>query len=196
MIQPESQREATGAPNVGAKPFRMASSLTSNLTDAEWQERYGAIPAADRAAFERRTARQLLTELDACHGSCMLQEADAASVIADSLRHFDGERCRCGDFCVMPNHVHWLVLPLPGYEIEDILLSIKGFAARKLNKALGRKGQVWQRESHDRLVRDAKELLRTRRYIENNLPNHLPRQAPNYWRGTWLDSVRSIQLTG
>lgn len=171
-----------------------AHGLTSNLTDAEWQERYRALPASDRSAFERRTARQLLIELDECHGSCLLQESGGASVVADSLRHFDGERYRCGDFCVMPNHVHWLVLPQSGYELENILSSIKGFTAQRVNKALGRGGQVWQRESYDRLVRDAAELLRTRCYIENNLPHHLPHQEPNHWRCTWLDSVRAIQL--
>lgn len=171
-----------------------ARGLTKDLTDTEWQERFRALPVWDRAAFERRTARQLLTELDASHGSCYLQYAGVASIIADSLRYFDGERYRCGDFCVMPNHVHWLVLPLPGVELRDIVASIKSFTAHQINKYLQRTGVLWQRESHDRLVRNAAELIRIRRYIENNPPGTSAPDWPRHWRCTWLDSVQSIQL--
>lgn len=171
-----------------------AHGLTQNLPNAEWQERYRAIPVADRAAFEHRTARQVLSELDRGHGRCILRNSWASAVVAEALHHFDGQRYRCGDFCVMPNHVHWLTLPLPGCELTDILFSIKSFTANQINERLGRSEPVWQRETYDRLVRNSSELLRTRRYIENNLPSHVPSREYNYHRCAWLDTVEAVQL--
>jgi REP element-mobilizing transposase RayT len=75
-------------------------------------------------------------------------------------------------FCVMSNHVH-LVLRLLESENQEIFLSevlesIKKFSARECNLAIGRTGQLWQKESFDRLVRDRKELYRIICYILDN----------------------------
>ena len=172
-----------------------AHGLRDDLPHGEWQKRYREIPETARAAFERHCGRQLLTELDAGHGRCLLRQDKAAKLIENALRFFDGERCRCGDFCVMPNHVHWLTLPLPGYELEDIMHSIKSYTATQINTVLGTSGSVWQHESYDRLVRNASELLRTRDYIRNNPKNtKLPPHKEHTWQCAWLDTVQSIKL--
>lgn len=44
-----------------------------------------------------------------CHVACLLRQPVLAKIVADSLRHFDGDRYCLGDFVVMPNHVHLLV---------------------------------------------------------------------------------------
>jgi type I restriction enzyme R subunit len=46
--------------------------------------------------------------LDAGHGACVLRQPDLATIVGNSLRHFDGERYLMLDFVVMPNHVHLL----------------------------------------------------------------------------------------
>jgi len=48
--------------------------------------------------------------LDSCHGRCLLKRPELATIVADSLLHFDGQRYRIGDFIVMPNHVHLLAV--------------------------------------------------------------------------------------
>ncbi len=171
-----------------------AHGLTGELTAEQWQEGYQAIPEVEREAFERRVARQLFVELDACRGSCLLNDKHHMAIVADALKFFDGERCRCGDFCIMPNHVHWLVLPLPGHELEDILGSIKGYTSRLINAHLKQAGQIWQRESYDRLVRNSSELLRIREYITNNPAKAKLPPEDRTWRCLWLDSVQAINL--
>jgi putative transposase len=142
--------------------------LTDDLPENDWIARYRAIPESERRAFERAEARKLFTELDACHGACHLRRSEVADIIAESLRFHDGQRLRCGDFVVMPNHVHWLVQPLLKYELEDILQSVKRFSATQINRLIVQSGSLWQKENYDHLVRDQVELLKIRKYIAEN----------------------------
>jgi REP element-mobilizing transposase RayT len=68
----------------------------------------------------------------------------------------------------MPNHVHALMTPLDSFELEDIVASIKKHSAKTINKAKGCKGQLWQYESYDHIVRDQDELKHFRRYMVEN----------------------------
>ena len=73
---------------------------------------YRRIPEGVRRAFEREQARQLHEELGLCHGSCVLRHGEMRKLLSDSLAFFHGERLWMGDFVVMPNHAHALVVPL------------------------------------------------------------------------------------
>ena len=84
------------------------------------------------------------------------------------LRHFDGDRVLQIAWVVMPNHVHAVFVLNPAWSLEKIILSWKGFTARKINPLLGRTGNFWQRDYFDRLVRDAKHLANCVRYIRRN----------------------------
>jgi REP element-mobilizing transposase RayT len=68
----------------------------------------------------------------------------------------------------MPNHVHLTVQPYAGNDPSEVLHSWKGFAAREINKHLGRSGPVWEQESYDTLVRDVAHLWKILRYIGKN----------------------------
>ena len=104
--------------------------------------------------------------LDDGHGSCVLRRHDCAAVVAEALRHFDGVSQIA--WVVMPNHVHAVFVLNPAWSLEKIILSWKGFTARKINPLLERKGNFWQRDYFDRLVRDAKHLANCVRYIRRN----------------------------
>lgn len=69
---------------------------------------------------------------------------------------------------VMPDHVHVLLQPRPGFELARIMRGMKGASARKLNQARGETGSVWQDESYDRIVRDYDELIQKLEYMLNN----------------------------
>jgi REP element-mobilizing transposase RayT len=68
----------------------------------------------------------------------------------------------------MPNHVHALLRPLPGFALEDILHSVKSFSAQAINRVLGRTGTLWQEESYDHIVRDERSLRQIQAYIRDN----------------------------
>ncbi len=75
----------------------------------------------------------------------------------------------------MPNHVHVLVRPYETYGLKAILQAWKSFTAHAINKHMGRRGPLWQKESFDHIVRSAAQLERSRQYIRAN-----PEKAGRY----------------
>ncbi len=68
----------------------------------------------------------------------------------------------------MPNHVHVLVEPITGFELESILHSWKSFTAHALNKRLEQTGEVWQKESYDHLIRNEESYAKVVEYVTSN----------------------------
>jgi type I restriction enzyme R subunit len=88
--------------------------------------------------------------------------------VANSLVHIDGERYVLTDYVVMPNHVHVLA----AFADEDQLLaqvtSWKRFTSRQIHSALDRRGEFWQVEQFDHLVRSPEQFEYLRRYVAEN----------------------------
>ena len=106
--------------------------------------------------------------LHAGYGRCWLAEYECASHVLDALQHFDEQRYFLTDAVVMPNHVHFLC----AFGSEDLMLKQcedwKRFTARGVNKSVGRKGELWQVDQYDHLVRSEAQFEHYRRYIKNN----------------------------
>jgi REP element-mobilizing transposase RayT len=153
--------------------FRLADSLPADkirslqLEREAWLRSHGAslTPQAEKEYWKLFGSR-LQQFLDAGHGTCLLAKPDVRHIVEDSFLHFDGERYELGRFTVAPNHVHALVRPLNGRQLSMILQSWKSFTAKRINEALRRSGQVWQKESYDHIVRSAPALWHIERYIE------------------------------
>jgi REP element-mobilizing transposase RayT len=79
-------------------------------------------------------------------------------VVAEALRHFDRRHYELAAYVVMNDHVHVLVRPMAGHELEDLVHSWKSYSANRLLRAHQRIGVVWQDEYFDRIVRDEKEF--------------------------------------
>ena len=101
-------------------------------------------------------------------GSCLLTVSKTASIVENALLHFQGERYALSAWCVMPNHVHVVVTPFPGFSLPSILHSWKSFSAHEINNALGRKGRVWEEEAFDHLVRNELAFDKFVSYTEKN----------------------------
>lgn len=101
-------------------------------------------------------------------GSCVLGRADCAKVVQDALLSFEGSRYHLVAWCIMPNHVHVLAAPLQGHKLSSILHSWKSYTAVEINRLLGRKGALWERESFDHILRSAEHLEWFKEYIEKN----------------------------
>ncbi|MBE9144002.1 transposase [Planktothrix mougeotii] len=83
---------------------------------------------------------------------------------------------------IMPDHVHWLLQPLPkiNTEIEEeqtkaeywsltrILHSIKSYTAKQISKIMKHRGIIWQDERYDRIIRNHQEFINTWQYIRQN----------------------------
>jgi REP element-mobilizing transposase RayT len=151
--------------------FRLADSLPREILDRldAWRaDQLRRATGGEAVALDEQMSAWIDEQLDRGSGACWLRDERVAALVADALRHFDGERYRLPAGVVMPNHVHALVQPLPGFALEGILHSWKSFTAHAANKLLGRDGEFWQRESYDHWVRDEAEAAHYRRYIEDN----------------------------
>lgn len=134
----------------------------------DWSRSLERLPAVQQHEFHATFSREFLDHLDEGHGECVLKRAELSQIVVDSLRHFDGERYVLGDFVIMPNHVHLLVGLLGGTDVLKQCYSWKKFTATKINRALGRSGEFWQKESFDHLVRSPDHFERFRWYIAEN----------------------------
>ena len=106
------------------------------------------------------------------------EEKDA---ICSVLRHFDGQRYELHGFVVMGDHVHVLVWSEENERLENILHSGKSYSAYVLQHRFGQPGRIWQGESFDRIVRNAKELYEKMIYILNNPRRRWPDDQNYRW---------------
>lgn len=116
-----------------------------------------------------------------------LRQPRLAALVRASIYHLHGDRYGLLAYCVMPNHVHLLMVPFgtaqqttvpEEFEIGEtadklgplssVMHSLKSFTAHEANKILQRSGSFWQHESYDHWVRDEEELERVVEYINGN----------------------------
>jgi len=101
-------------------------------------------------------------------GSCVLGKAEVAEIVQKALLFFENRRYWLRAWCIMPNHVHTVVAPLWGHTLSQIMHSWKSFTAKEINRLLGRRGVLWERESFDHLIRSVESLEHLVQYtIEN-----------------------------
>lgn len=101
---------------------------------------------------------------------------EARARTLDACHFWHGKKVKCYVACVMPDHVHLLLQPLPIQEagkegvhpLSEILHSIKSFSAHAVNEAMQRTGPVWADESFDRMIRSEADLHKTWNYIWDN----------------------------
>ncbi len=106
--------------------------------------------------------------LDEGAGNAWMNRPDIAAIVINSIQYFAGEKYELGAWCVMPNHVHLIVSIKDGYELSDVMHSIKRHSAKEANALLGRSGEFWQKESYDHIIRDGDDYWNQRAYILGN----------------------------
>ncbi|MCX6996798.1 MAG: alanine--tRNA ligase-related protein [Kiritimatiellaeota bacterium] len=100
----------------------------------------------------------------------------ARDIVLESLLHLHRERrYQMYAACIMPEHVHLLIEPQIRaqsenvkpvfWSLSEIMHSIKSFTAHEINKAEGKSGIVWEKESMDRMIRSDADLSEKFHYI-------------------------------
>lgn len=177
--------------------FRLYNSLPAHLILA-LQQKYLALSKEERSSkwfdyfehFDRLLHEGATTPP-------LLSTPAVADIVSDTLRFWNGKRYDLAAYCIMPNHVHfvldthrYLVIPYSQrspYPLTRIMESIKRHSARHGNLVLNRSGRFWQKESYDRVVRDGAELERVMRYIiENPVQAGLVQQSGD-WRWSYYN---------
>jgi REP element-mobilizing transposase RayT len=101
-------------------------------------------------------------------GSCVLKRPELAQLVQDAIRHFECQRYYLLAWCVMPNHVHVVFSTLGQWTLSQVLHSWKSFRANQINKILGRRGPLWERESFDHLIRSIEHCDWYVDYVQRN----------------------------
>jgi REP element-mobilizing transposase RayT len=117
----------------------------------------------------------------------------ARTITLDSCTWGNGTRFNLHGVVVMPDHVHLVLTPLYDsssfYSVAETMQGIKGTSAHKINRLMNRTGQVWQRESFDRVLRREESIAAKVAYmIQNPVRAGLAETAAEYpW--LWVPDV-------
>ena len=120
------------------------------------------------ALYRERFPRRIERWLDQGRGACVLRDGRNAREVLVAARRFDGERYDLASLVVMPNHMHALFQLRGETDVDKLVGAWKGVSARQINLRLERRGNLWQQENWDRLLRSVPDLVRCFSYIKDN----------------------------
>jgi REP element-mobilizing transposase RayT len=171
--------------------FRLGDSLPESALARLREERETALAALEKhggtpTPADLRRLEDVLNDrveayLNAGAGACYMARPEIGRLVADAIRHFEGQRYRLFAWCVMPNHVHVVLRFAPGHGLERTLHSWKSYTSKAANRALGRSGSFWAREYYDHLVRDEDDFARVVAYVAQNPVKAGLRDWPWVW---------------
>lgn len=144
----------------------LLQAITFRLDDALPDEVHARLLQEEPSEARRR--RRIEAYLDAGHGACVLRQPACAEIVEKALQFFDPDRYRLLAWSVMPNHVHVLIETMERWPLAVIVHSWKSFTSKAINKRLHRNGTLWQRDYHDRYIRDDEHFAAALAYIHDN----------------------------
>lgn len=116
------------------------------------------------------------------------------SLVVAAVRQFEADRYDLYAYCVMSDHVHALVAPRPGFDLERIIGSWKSFSANRMQRTFGRAGAIWQEEYFDRIVRNRLDYETKVKYILENPLKRWPGITSYPWAGLGKAGRGEIQF--
>ncbi len=135
---------------------------------------HGSLPPNRSFPNTDGTAGQLFVAIDRLldrgeSGPVYLNQPEIADMVVEAI-HYNTTELKHYDlhaFVILPNHVHLLITPR--VDLPKLTRSLKGITAKWANQLRALTGtRFWQDESFDRLVRDEREFVKIRDYIEEN----------------------------
>ncbi len=137
--------------------YRLADSLPKHVLDSfeddpKWRD-------------DVKRRKQVEALLDSGLGNCYLKQRVVAELVLNNWQHFDEKRYRLIAWCIMPNHIHVLVLMFEHYPLADVIRNWKSYTAHHANKILDLDGRFWAVGYFDRYIRDERHLETVINYI-------------------------------
>ena len=158
--------------------FRLADSVPLEVQRA-WREEREEIRRRlcaldEQLAFEERERQLFLFRekvdeyLDAGYGECLLGKPGVAECLLETIGCNAGRTFALHAIGVMPNHLHVVFQLLAGASLEKVVDGWKSVSAHRINRLLGRTGDVWQADFYNRMIRDRDEYSRQILYVVGN----------------------------
>ena len=144
--------------------FHLADALPVGALE-QMKAEIAGLPESERKA---ELGRRVEAYCDAGHGECQLRDPRVARLLQEKLFEHHGTWYTLHAWCVMPNHGHALLTPLPGLSWSEGMRRVKGGSAFHINHLLGRQGRLWQPESYDVWMRSESHFWGVVKYIEWN----------------------------
>ncbi|TWU15406.1 hypothetical protein [Allorhodopirellula heiligendammensis] len=148
----------------------VASLLKSHTIacDETWSEYLSKLDLKTRSQMQWKLFMIRDKFLDQGWGRCPLREPQHAEIVLNSLRHFDEDRYFLTDVAVMPNHLHFIA----AFQSQDAMLTQceawKRFTGRTVHRMEGRRGEFWQVDQFDHLIRSEAQFSHFKKYIADN----------------------------
>jgi REP element-mobilizing transposase RayT len=97
----------------------------------------------------------------------------------------------------MPDHAHVILTPLVDeygpFPIPQIMHAVKSESAHRINKALVRRGRVWQDESFDHVLRSDESLASKMAYVLENPVRAGLVKNPDEYPWLWRNPLAMLQ---
>ncbi|MFZ1889516.1 MAG: transposase [Candidatus Binataceae bacterium] len=93
---------------------------------------------------------------------------EARDLVMAEIRALDEDAIALDAAVAMPDHVHAIFRLIGTLTLIQVLKSIKGRTAHRINEITGRQGQVWTQESFDHIVRSEAEWQEKIEYVRHN----------------------------
>src|SRR5947209_13342400 len=87
----------------------------------------GSVTIPEKKIMDAALTEALERFLDQHNGECILRDLRAAKIVADSVRHFDGDAYGLDAWGVMPNHVHVIAFARTRVPTNGIIKSVTSF---------------------------------------------------------------------
>jgi REP element-mobilizing transposase RayT len=167
-----------------------------NLRKENWHKAYQQLSALEKEEASKSKDGLFFAWFDELLANSkqapqILDREDIQRIIAEAFKYFDKQRYQLVTYCIMPNHVHVLILPQiqesgEMYSPAHIVYTWKRYTANGINRVLNRKGSLWHEASYDRMVRNEREFYNTMHYIiKNPVKAHLVDDWKQ-WNGSYL----------
>ena len=140
--------------------------------------------------------------LDQSQSGFVFNDQEAAYIMAHALKHFCGSRYDLLAWCVMPNHVHVVLVILPNHRLGQIVRSWKTFVTWEVNNRHKSEGSIFFKDYFDRYMRNGSQTERAIAYVENNPVVANLCNEPSLWRWSsaferakgWQPNVANLPL--
>ncbi len=100
-----------------------------------------------------------------CFPSIFTKMQEVAEIVWQTLTHDNGERYALHAVGVMANHVHVVVSFFDAVSMSEVVQEWKSVSAHRINRILGRHGELWQKDYYNHIIRDREEYCRQIRYV-------------------------------
>ena len=98
---------------------------------------------------------------------------------------------RIENFCIMGNHFHFIIQPMHGESLSEIMRWIMSVFAMAFNKIKGYCGHVWGSRFFSRIVAGLRDLVDVFKYIDENPIEACQVEDRRQWRYGGLGHNRS-----